>query len=100
MTAESESREIDINHRLSSNSFRYLKDPWFWVVSITVLLVLYLAAVPLGMLVWGSLKTGNPLDAGGLTLNNFKLAYGDPRSYSLLFNSIIYAAGTCLFSLV
>jgi len=85
---------------LSSISFRYLKDPWFWIVSITVLLVLYLAAVPLGMLAWGSLKTGSLLDTGGLTLNNFKLAYGDPRSYSLLVNSLIYAGGTCLFSLV
>ena len=67
---------------------------------ITVLLVLYLAAVPLGMLAWGSLKTGSLLDEGGLTLNNFKLAYGDPRSYTLLLNSLIYAVGTCLFSLV
>lgn len=99
-TADTESRKIKINHRLSSISFRYLKDPWFWIVLITVLFVLYLSAVPLGMLAWGSLKTGSLMDSGGLTLSNFKLAYGDPRSFSLILNSIIYAVGTCLFSLV
>jgi hypothetical protein len=80
MTADTESRKDNIYHWLSSISFRNLKEPWFWIVSVTVILVLYLAAVPLGMLIWGSLKTGSPIDAGGLTLNNFKLAYGDPRS--------------------
>jgi iron(III) transport system permease protein len=52
------------------------------------------------MLIWGSLKSGNPISIGALTLENYLIAYGDARSYTLLLNSVIYAIGTCLFSLV
>jgi iron(III) transport system permease protein len=64
------------------------------------LIVVYLAGVPLGMLIWGSLKAGNPIEPSALTLNNFARAYSDPRAFTLLLNSIIYAAGTCIFSLI
>lgn len=70
-----------------------------WVMGAAILIVLYLAGVPLGMLLWGSLKVGNPAEASPLTLQNFVKAYSDPRSFTLLANSIIYAAGTCVFSL-
>jgi iron(III) transport system permease protein len=77
-----------------------LTKAWFWIVLVTVLLVVYLAGIPLGMLIWGSLKVGSPLTSGSLSLENFRLAYLGGGSFSLLKNSILYAAGTCLFSLV
>ncbi|MFQ5855964.1 MAG: ABC transporter permease [Anaerolineae bacterium] len=77
-----------------------LTDSRLWIMGGTILFVLYLAGVPLALLLWGSLKVGNPVEVSALTLANFREAYGDPRSYTLLWNSVIYAAGTCVFSLV
>lgn len=83
-----------------SGRFQFFREPWFWVVALAVLLVLYLAAVPLGMLLLGSLQPNNPAHPYAVTLDNFKMAFGDPDSFSLVLNSITYAAGTCLFSLL
>ena len=80
--------------------FLNLTDSRLWIMGAAILIVIYLAGVPLGMLLWGSLKIGSPAEATPLTLQNFMEAYSDPRSFSLLANSIVYAAGTCVFSLV
>ncbi|MFQ5614036.1 MAG: ABC transporter permease [Anaerolineae bacterium] len=77
-----------------------LTDSRLWIMGGTILFVFYLAGVPLVLLLWGSLKVGNPTEFSALTLSNFQEAYSDPRSYTLLLNSVAYAAGTCLFSLV
>ena len=76
-----------------------LSKAWFWIVLVTILVVIYLAGVPLGLLVWGSLRVGSPLTFGPLSLDNFRLAFFDESSLLLLQNSLLYAAGTCLFSL-
>ena len=66
-----------------------------------VLLVAYLTIVPLGMLVYGSLRSGAVGDPGATyTLANYARAYLDPTLYRLFLNSIVYAAGTCLLAFV
>jgi len=80
-----------------------LRNPFgtrFLIVGGAILVVLYLAGIPLLLLLWGSLKTGNPTEFTGLTLRNYLDAYSDRRSFELLTNSVIYAAGTCVFSLI
>lgn len=77
-----------------------LTDSRLWIMGGTILFVFYLAGVPLVLLLWGSLKIGNPTEASALTLQNFLEAYSDPGSYTLLWNSVVYAAGVCLFSLI
>ncbi|HET7089433.1 MAG TPA: iron ABC transporter permease [Anaerolineae bacterium] len=77
-----------------------LTDARWWIMGGTILFVFYLAGVPLLLLLWGSLKIGGPTEVSALTLENFREAYSDPRSYTLLLNSVVYAGGTCLFSLI
>lgn len=60
---------------------------------------LFLVLVPLGTLLWGSFRT----DVLGLpgehyTLHNFVEAYTDPRSFSAIGNSFLYAAGSTVIS--
>lgn len=66
------------------------------VPAAAALILVLLTAMPLGTLVLGSLRIeGQP----GLTLANYLTVYSDPRSYSLLGNSFVYAFGTALFGL-
>jgi len=61
------------------------------------LLIAYLTIVPLGMLIYGSLRSGAVGDPEATyTLANYARAYLDPALYRLFLNSIVYAAGTCL----
>jgi iron(III) transport system permease protein len=63
------------------------------------LLVGYLTVVPLGMLVYGSLRSGAVGEPGATyTLANYARAYLDPALYRLFLNSVAYASGTCLVS--
>ena len=71
------------------------------ILSGTVLLVAYLTIVPLGMLLYGSLRSGAVGDPDATyTLANYARAYLDPALYRLFLNSIVYAAGTCLVAFV
>ncbi len=74
-------------------------DARLWIVGLAVMIVIYLAGVPLGMLLWGSFKQGSPVEAGPLTLANYRHAFGDATAYTLLFNSVLYAAGSTLLAL-
>ena len=66
------------------------------IPALAALLLLLLTALPLTMLVVGSLQVeGEP----GLTLANFTTVYGDPRTYRLLLNSFLYALGTSALAL-
>lgn len=61
---------------------------------------LFLVLVPLGTLLWAAFRT----DILGLpgetyTLHNFVEAYTDPRSYSAIGNSFLYAAGSTVISM-
>ncbi|GAB1818309.1 iron ABC transporter permease [Herbidospora sp. RD11066] len=55
----------------------------------------YLALVPLYYLVWGTF-----FDANGFTLQGFANAYGDARIGSLVSNSLWFAFGSAVLSLV
>jgi iron(III) transport system permease protein len=58
--------------------------------------VLYLAGVPLVMLLYGSIRSA-PIGEPGATytIQNYTKAYFDKEFYVLLLNSIYYALGTC-----
>ena len=68
-----------------------------FLICITMLVV-YLVLTPLGMLIWNSLKTTPPGVPGALTFANFAKAYSDPTLYPLLVNSLLFAAGSTVFS--
>ena len=61
-----------------------------------ILFVLYLAGVPLVMLLYGSIRSA-PIGEPGATytIQNYVKAYFDKEFYLLLLNSIYYALGTC-----
>ena len=58
--------------------------------------VLYLAGIPLLMLLYGSIRSA-PIGEPGATytIQNYVKAYFDKEFYLLLLNSIYYALGTC-----
>jgi iron(III) transport system permease protein len=60
------------------------------------LFVLYLAGVPLVMLLYGSIRSA-PIGEPGATytIQNYVKAYFDKEFYLLLLNSVYYALGTC-----
>jgi iron(III) transport system permease protein len=60
------------------------------------LFVLYLAGVPLVMLLYGSIRSA-PIGEPGATytIQNYVKAYFDKEFYLLLLNSLYYALGTC-----
>jgi iron(III) transport system permease protein len=75
---------------------------WGWVViAICVALVIYLALVPLGFLLWQSFFTPQTAEvAARFTFGNYTEAYGTPETWSLLRNSITFAIGTSSFSFI
>jgi len=61
-------------------------------------ILLYLTGYPLAMLVLGSFGVDGEI-VKGFTLEHYAEAYGSARTYTLLGNSLIYAAGTGLLAL-
>jgi iron(III) transport system permease protein len=65
------------------------------------LFVLYLAGVPLVMLLYGSIRSAPIGEPGAAyTLENYVKAYFDKEFYLLLLNSIYYGLGTCSLTFV
>src|ERR1041384_408365 len=65
------------------------------------LFVLYLAGIPLVMLLYGSIRSAPIGEPGAAyTIQNYIKAYFDREFYLLFWNSIKYALGTCLLSFV
>jgi iron(III) transport system permease protein len=61
------------------------------------LFVLYLAGVPLIMLLYGSIRSAPIGEPGAVyTIQNYVKAYVDREFYILFLNSLYYALGTCL----
>ncbi|MDO9402949.1 MAG: iron ABC transporter permease [Polaromonas sp.] len=71
-----------------------------WVViGLCMLLVSYLAVVPLGFLIWQSFYTpGTNANPAEFTLANYIAAYGSAETLTLLGNSLVFAAGTSVFA--
>lgn len=61
-----------------------------------IAIVLYLVAVPLVMLVLGSLKTTPPDVPGSLTLHNFVTVFTTPLTGSIAYNTLAFAIGSGL----
>lgn len=60
------------------------------------LFVLYLAGIPLLMLLYGSIRSAPIGEPGAhFTFANYVKAYADREFYLLLLNSVYYAVGTC-----
>src|SRR3954463_4409667 len=71
------------------------------IIGLCVLLVVYLALVPLIFLLWQSFHTPETAAAASqATLGNYATAYSDPETARLFFNSLQFAAGTSVFSFV
>ena len=66
-----------------------------------ILFVLYLAGVPLIMLLYGSIRSA-PIGEPGATytIQNYVKAYFDKEFYVLFLNSIYYAIGVCSLTFV
>jgi iron(III) transport system permease protein len=63
------------------------------------LFVLYLAGIPLVMLLYGSIRSAPIGEPGAAyTLDNYVKAYFDREFYLLFWNSLKYAFGTCAIS--
>src|SRR5262245_65602451 len=59
--------------------------------------VLYLAGVPLLMLLYGSIRSAPIGEPGAtFTIQNYVKAYFDKEFYFLFLNSIYYGVGTCV----
>jgi iron(III) transport system permease protein len=67
--------------------------------ALTALLLL-MVGVPLLMVVLMSLRTGFPGEGGPLTLANFIAVYSTPGTYKVLLNTLLFAGGTVLVTLV
>jgi iron(III) transport system permease protein len=67
-------------------------------VAILVAALLWLTGVPVAMLIWGSLRDAPAGVAGGYTLANYALAYGQPAIYQAAANSVVFAGGSSLLA--
>ncbi|MDA1311197.1 MAG: hypothetical protein O2985_16530, partial [Proteobacteria bacterium] len=59
----------------------------------TGLLVAFLALYPISWLIFGSFRTGTPLEAGVWTLENYIKAYSDRNILKTIGNTLIFAGG-------
>jgi iron(III) transport system permease protein len=74
---------------------RFLPTPKVLILGVVALVIAYLAIVPLYYLFWGTF-----FDASGLTFAGFERAYGNNQIWSLVGNSLWFAAGSATVSLV
>jgi iron(III) transport system permease protein len=74
---------------------RLLPTPKFLTLSVVVLIVAYLAIVPLYYLFWGTL-----FDATGFTVDGFRRAYGNDQIFNLVGNSLWFAIGAAALSMM
>jgi iron(III) transport system permease protein len=75
-------------------------DTRWLILGVPTLLVAYLTVIPVGMLVVGAFKEGDPGVAGAFTLQHLIDAYADPTIYPLFLNSASYALGTAIVSFI
>ncbi|MCE7006993.1 iron ABC transporter permease [Kibdelosporangium philippinense] len=74
---------------------RWWPSPKLLITLAVVAAIGYLAIVPLYYLIWGTF-----FDANGFTLGGFATAYGDDRIGSLIGNSLWFAIGSAVLSLL
>lgn len=74
---------------------RWLPRPSTVIIAAVVLIIGYLALVPMWYLLWGTF-----FDEAGFTLAGFERAYNDPYIVDMVRNSLWFAVGSSLLSLV
>lgn len=67
-------------------------------VSGTILIIAYLALVPLMMLLYGSFRTSAPGVPGTFTLGKFYQAYSNPAIYESAWTTLIFSLGVTAFA--
>ncbi len=79
---------------------RYLNSQIF-ILGGCSLLVFYLAALPIGTLLYGSFRSAPVMVAGGVfTIQNYVSAFFDQEAYYLAWNSVQFALGSSLLAFV
>ena len=79
--------------------FKNKMNAQFVTLAGCVFIVAYLALIPLGMLLFNSIRSAPPGEPGAVfTIKNYLEAYIDPNFLFLLKNSIIYGIGNCLLT--
>ncbi|ULN50092.1 iron ABC transporter permease [Mycolicibacterium goodii] len=86
---------LDITRSEPARWRRWLPTPKFLILGVVAVVIAYLAIVPLYYLFWGTF-----FDASGFTLSGFQRAYGNDQIFSLVGNSLWFAAGAAIVSLV
>ena len=73
-----------------------------WIVAgVSIAIVAWLALVPLGFLLWESLRTPQTAAAAArFTLDNYRAAYSGGETAHLLGNTLAFAAGSAVVSFV
>jgi iron(III) transport system permease protein len=74
---------------------RWVPTPKVLIIAAAVILIGYLALVPLYYLVWGTF-----FDDAGFTLDAFTRTYNDSRIVELIGNSLWFAVGAAILALV
>ncbi|MPY79729.1 MAG: ABC transporter permease subunit [Actinophytocola sp.] len=74
---------------------RWLPTPKMLILGVVGLVIGYLALVPLYYLLWGTF-----FDADGVSVAGFERAYGNSQIFELIGNSLWFAAGAAVLSLV
>ncbi|MGE3149805.1 MAG: ABC transporter permease [Pseudorhodoplanes sp.] len=65
---------------------------------VLVVLVSYIVLAPLLTLFYGSVSTGSPGEPGVFSLDGYRELFLSPRTYQLLFNSVVYATGSTIIA--
>src|SRR5215510_12646894 len=64
---------------------------YFFIFVVGILL--WLILIPLGQMVISSFRSGHPAAPGPLTFINYLVAYTNPLTYRMIFNTLVFAGG-------
>ena len=75
---------------------------WKWIViGLCVAFTVYIAVIPLGFLLWQSLRTPQTADVPAVfTFENYLAAYGSAETLRLFTTSLRFACGASIFAFV
>jgi len=76
------------------------RDPFALTVAGVAVVLAFLSLYPTAMLFYGSFTTAHLGETGKLSLANYVRAYTDPATFTLLFDSFVFALGASVFSLL
>lgn len=78
-----------------------LPDPTILFFLFVVAVLLWLIIIPLGQMFLSSFRSGHPIAPGPFTLNNYLVAYTNPLTYRMIWNTLVFAStGTAITVLI